>query len=199
MDPPRLPWEVIERVINHSAGRPKTLQSLALTCRQLRPRSRIVMFARVQFKDRDNVFAFVDFLQDNPHLPMPICAHSPMPVVRSIIVRPVDFAPFPLLHILPNLSEIEFSPYPQVYSPWTREVFPYLHQSSLTSFHLFGTHIKILHLFDLSFATSLAFVQVLLAFPSITDLVCISKNLYTPVVLCSLYSMCCTVATPPSV
>ncbi|KAM5536732.1 hypothetical protein V8D89_009659, partial [Ganoderma adspersum] len=91
---PRLPWEVIERAIDQSRGSVETLRSLALTCHQLLPRTRIVLFSRVQFNDRDHVFAFVDFLQENSHL---------MPFIRSIAVWPSDLAPFPLLYILPNL------------------------------------------------------------------------------------------------
>lgn len=60
------------------------------------------MFTRVRFKSRDHLFAFVDFLQDNPHL---------KPIVRSFIVQPIDLAPFPLLYILSNLSEIASTPH----------------------------------------------------------------------------------------
>ena len=96
---PRLPWEVIERAIDHSRGRSKTLRSVALTCRQLLARTRLVMFVHVRFDNRDHVFAFVEFLQENSHL---------MLIVHSITVWPSDLAPFPLLHILPNLREIKF-------------------------------------------------------------------------------------------
>ncbi|KAI1781619.1 hypothetical protein LXA43DRAFT_908258 [Ganoderma leucocontextum] len=143
MEAPQLPWEVIERIIDHSGDHPKSLRSFSLTCRQLRPRSRCVLFTRLDFKSRDCVFAFVDFLQDNPHL---------TPFVRSIVVRPSDFAPFPLLHILPNLSEIGFTSR-ECFTARPDTVSALWHQSSLTCSQRFGTHIQTLHLFCLSFAT----------------------------------------------
>ena len=99
MQSPLLPWEVIERVIGHSGDHPETLHSFSLTCRQLRPRALCFMVADAKFKTRDQIFDFCDFLQAKPHL---------KPLVRSIAVDPVHFAPFPLLHILPNLSAISF-------------------------------------------------------------------------------------------
>lgn len=162
MESPRLPWEVIERVIDRSGEDPKSLCNLSLTCHQLHPRSRCLLFTRLDFKSRDSVFAFVDFLQDNPHLKRS---------VRSIVVRPDDFAPWPLLHILPNLSEVGFTSREcftarpdAIAAPW--------HQSSLTCSQRFGTHIQTLHLFCLSFANYLPFARALLAFTSIAHLTC---------------------------
>ncbi|KAI1787452.1 hypothetical protein LXA43DRAFT_896224 [Ganoderma leucocontextum] len=164
MDPPRLPWQVIQRVIDHSGGHANTLRSLSLACHRLRPHSCCVMFARVRFKGRDHVFAFLDFLQDNPHL---------KPVVRSIVVRPTDLAPSPLLRILPSLSDIEFAPHlAEPPRSSSRNIFPALHQSSLTCFRQFGTHINTLRLSRLSFATYLSLARVLLTFTSITHLYC---------------------------
>lgn len=101
MQSPLLPWEVIERVISHSHSgddlEVETLSSFSLTCHQLRPHALCCMVADVGFKNRDQIFSFCDFLHAKPHL---------NPLVRSIVVNPVDFAPFPLLHILPNLSKI---------------------------------------------------------------------------------------------
>ena len=158
---PRLPWEVIERVIDHSRGRAKTLKNLALTCRQLLPRTRLMMFAYIRFNSRDDVFAFVDLLKTNPHL---------LPVVCSIKVWPPDLAPFPLLHMLPSLLEIEFAP-----MTWSRSgIFPELglHQSSLACFQRFGTNIRTLRLSRLPFKGIIPFARVLLAFKNATHLVC---------------------------
>lgn len=157
----RLPWEVLERVIDHSRGRPNVLCNISLTCRQLRPRTRVVMFAQVRFKNRDHLFAFVDFLHDNPHL---------KPVVRLIVVRPNDLAPFPLLYILPSLSEIEFIP--ESYQYKSQNTFPDLHLSHYTCCQRFGGNITTLHLSCLHFATYLSFYRLLLTFGNVRHLVC---------------------------
>ena len=94
---PVLPWEVIERVVDQSCDDSGTLHNFSLTCRQLRPRALCFMVASADFKNRDQIFGFCDFLQTRPHL---------KPLVLSITVNLVDFAPFPLLYILPSLSEI---------------------------------------------------------------------------------------------
>ena len=163
MQSPRLPWEVIERVIDHSRDHPSSLCSLSLTCCQLVPRSRCVMLeAGVDLKTRDHIFALVDFLQDNPLL---------KPFINSIIVRLTDFAPFPLLHILPHLSEIAFtSSGPK--DPRSRLRVPSLHPSVLTCSQRFGSRIQTLRLFKISFATPLAFFHLLAAFSTILHLVC---------------------------
>ena len=168
----RLPWEVIERVIDHSRGHPKTLKILALTCRQLLPRTRLFMFSSIRFDSRDHVFAFVDFLQKNPHL---------MPVVRSIVVWPPDLAPFPLLHILPNLSEIKLDdPRPRGVQA-RRPLELYLHPSSLTCIQRFGMHIRTLHLSGLRFTGLVSFARVILAFPNIARLICDQVEILEPV------------------
>lgn len=126
MQSPYLPWEVIERVIGHSRGEPTSLRAFSLTCRELLPRSRCVMLAAgVRLKSRDHAFALADFLQDNPHLKR---------LIRSIIVRPDDLPPFPLLRILSDLSEITFStpnPIVNMRSARTRPI-PSVHLSNLT-------------------------------------------------------------------
>ena len=162
MQAPRLPWEVIERVIAHARECPETLHHFSLTCHQLCPHSRSMLFARVSLKSRVDVFAFVDFIQDNPQLNS---------FVHSIVVQPNDFAPFPLLHVLTNLSEIRFTARTG-YPPSRGDIVVAPHQSSLACFQRFGTRIRDLHLCDLSFSTSMAFAQFLLALTDITHLVC---------------------------
>ncbi|KAI1785777.1 hypothetical protein LXA43DRAFT_104173, partial [Ganoderma leucocontextum] len=166
MDSHQLPWEVIERVIDHSGGHPNTLRSLSLTCSQLRPRSRCLMFSRVDLRSRNAVFEFLDFLQDNPILKS---------FVRSIVVQPDDLAPFPLLHILSNLSEITFT----ARHPHAKQAVPALHQSSLTCFHRFGTHIQTLCISYLLFPTYLPFARILLAFPNVIHLTCTAVEIET--------------------
>ncbi|KAI1795733.1 hypothetical protein LXA43DRAFT_991900 [Ganoderma leucocontextum] len=157
MEPPQLPCEVIERIIGHSSDHPDTLNSFSFTCSRLRPRALCLMVGRVTLWSRNRTFAFVDFVRAKPHL---------KPLVRSIVVDPTEFAPFPLLHILPNLSEIEFT-------SWllSRNILA-LHPSCLTCFQRFGTQIQTLHLSGLSFATYLPFARLLLAFANISHLTC---------------------------
>ena len=161
MNSPRLPLEVIEQVIDGSADHPKTLQHLALTCCRLRPRARLVMFARVRFKNHDQICEFVDFLQDNPHLKL---------VVRSITMPPIAFPGPSLLSILPNLSSIKCAP-PQN-SPAGGAHFLALHHTSLACSRRIGRCIQTLCLSNIFFRTSPEFIQLLLAFQNITHLFC---------------------------
>ena len=159
---PRLPWAVIERVIKYSRDHPRTLWSLSLTCHQLLPRTRVVMFARVRFRSREHVFAFVSFLAQNPDL---------MPFVRSIAIWPTDLAPVPLLRILPNLCKIRFLSHSSEFEGRAVD-WPELHQFTLTYFRLLGTNIQTLHFSHLRFKTSMSFTRVLVTFGNITHLIC---------------------------
>ncbi|PIL31154.1 hypothetical protein GSI_05851 [Ganoderma sinense ZZ0214-1] len=157
---PRLPWEVIERIIGHSGDNPDSLCSFSLTCRELLPRSRCLMMAAgVKLRSRDHAFELVDFLQDNPHL---------KPFITSITADPSDLPAFPLLRILSYLSKIAFIA-PMATS---QKATVSLHRSHLASFRLFGSHIQTLHLLNIYFATRLEFAHLLLAFSRITHLVC---------------------------
>ena len=194
MHSPRLPWEVIEWVINLSSHRPNTLCSLALTCRHLRRPSHLAMFGKVQLESSDHVFAFVAFLQANPEL---------QPFVHTIVVTPAAFGPS-VLYVLPNLSSIECVDESQLGEPEDEDgegeqevqerdgdgederphIPDYMrpptsvnrslavHPTSLACFKQLGAQIRTLRLNSVSFPTSLAFVQILLAFSSITRLVC---------------------------
>ena len=162
MQSPHLPWEVIERIISHSRSEPNSLRALSLTCRELLPRSRCVMLeAGVRLKSRDHAFALKRF-------------------IRSIIVQPDDLPPFPLLRILSGLSEITFDIPSRIVDSdmctWLALAPPILseslHPSTLKGFQLFGSHVRSLHLFRITFPTPLAFARLLLAFASILHLVC---------------------------
>ena len=169
-----------------SVGRPNTLSSLALTCRQLRSRSHLVMFRRVQLESSDHVFDFIAFLQAN--LPLKT-------LVRIIVVTPAAFNPS-LLYILPNLSSIECVDESQLEEPEDEDegeedempnmIPDYMrpptsvrvrrslavHRMSLACFTRLGVHIQTLHLNSVSFPTTLSLAQMLLAFANITRLVC---------------------------
>ena len=161
MEQPRLPWEVVERIIEHSGDYPKTLSSFSLTCRQLRPRTCCVRFDQTECRDEDHVLAFRNLLQDSPDLKC---------FVRLIAVQPDALSSFPLLHLLPRLPEIVFRRPSR--SHGGSDSPPVMYQSSLTYFRRFGTHIHSLRLSSLSFATDLQLARLLLAFPNVVDLNC---------------------------
>ncbi|KAM5540237.1 hypothetical protein V8D89_006056 [Ganoderma adspersum] len=169
MASPLLPWEVIERVIGHSGDHRQTLHNFSLTCRGLRPRALCLLVADVRFEDRDQIFDFCDFLQVNPHL---------KPLVRSIAVNPNDFAPFPLLHILPNLFTLKFTPIQVEFNddddetPASTIVTVTVNWSIFACCKHLGTHVQALHLSKLSFPTYLDFARILLTFTYLTDLIC---------------------------
>ena len=100
---PSLPWEVIEVVIDHSADSIATLHSFTLTCRDLCPRSTILLLCRVKLKNRNQLFDLCAVLQTKPYL---------QPCVRSVSIPAREFSPHPLLRMLPNLFEIEFTRMP---------------------------------------------------------------------------------------
>ena len=81
-----LPWEVIERTISHCSDSVAAPYSFTLTCRDLNPRSIILLLARVKFKNREQIFSLCDFLRAKPHL---------QPAVRSITVPPTSSLPIP--------------------------------------------------------------------------------------------------------
>ena len=167
----RLPWEVIERVIEHAHDDLDLLHSFSLTCKQLRPRSFALIIAHHVFLDsRDCVSAFSGFIEAEKKL---------QPFVRSIIISPADFRPFPLVNMLPRLSTLLFTPpgyrkYKSYIGPNDRGVLPYpeIHHATINCYHLFGRRIHTLSLDHLSFQTSSDLYRLLLAFPMMTQLSC---------------------------
>ncbi|TBU26468.1 hypothetical protein BD311DRAFT_762451 [Dichomitus squalens] len=160
---PHLAWELIERIISHSGDDRRTRYSFSLTCRQLRPRSLCILVADVDITERARVVAFRDFLEAYPYF---------CPFVRSIGADPTTFMPFPLLHILPNLTNTQWStPSKQ---PQVKLSLP---QPLLTCYRRFGTNITSLSLSQLFFKTFQEFCRVLLAFTALKDLSCRSLEI----------------------
>ena len=97
-----LPWEVIERVIDHAYYDDyELLRSFSLTCRSLRPRALWVMLQCTHLQSVDQSLALCDFFRTKTGLQLQ--GH-----IQSLIVSPPDFPPFPLLKLLPNLSALLF-------------------------------------------------------------------------------------------
>ena len=157
---PTLPWEVIERVIDHSHEHTPTLCSFALTCRQLRPRSSLVLFSDVHIKFRKDLFAFCNVLQTQPRLQL---------VVRSLAVCLEEFSPFPLLSILTNLRRVTFcgsldhDDYPKYIS---------LHASTIHCCQALGRSIQSLTFQGVWFRNRAAFVRLIPAFSNLQELAC---------------------------
>ena len=160
-----LPWEVIERVVEHASDDRDLLRSFSLTCRQLRPRCFTLILAQYVFLDsRDRVSDFSDFLLEH---------HKLQPLIHTILISPADFRPYPLINMLPRLSTLLFiSPgYKESHSP---RVPPNtkMHHTTITCYHTFGKRIRTLSLNHLSFQTSTDLFRLLLAFPIRTQLTC---------------------------
>ena len=154
-----LPWEVIERVIDHSSGHTGTLYNFALTCRDLHPRSINALYRHLRFKNRDQIFDLCDVLRAKPHLQR---------CVESISVPLNEFSPHPLLRMLPHLSEITIdrSGYKR------RRHVSFLPSPFLLSCHQFGQHIQSLSLNNIKFRSLSDFAAILLSFPRIHTLSC---------------------------
>ncbi|KAM5543198.1 hypothetical protein V8D89_003072 [Ganoderma adspersum] len=168
---PILPWEIIERIIGHSSHNPKSIRNFSHTCRELRPRSLCLLVANVTLYSRNKIFDFCHFLQAKPHL---------TPFVRSLTVHPHDFAPVPLLRILPNLSKIEFNNSGILNRSIGRrnKVVQILNQPTLTCCRLLSTRIQTLRLSGLVFGTYLQFLHLLSAFTSILHLECLNVSIF---------------------
>lgn len=156
---PRIPWEIIERVIDHAVDSSRTLYSLTLTCSNLRPRGTIVLFYHIKPKNRDQLFIIHAVLQANPHL---------QPCVRLLSIPSPEFSPHPLLRMLPNLSEINL----EHNGDRLRERPIAFHPSVLKYCHHYGKDIRTLSLRNIRFLSPSAFSDILLSFPRIKSLSC---------------------------
>ena len=155
-----LPWEVIERVIDHSADDTKTLRSFALTCRDLHPRSAIHLYRHLIFWTRGQTFDLCDVLQAKPHLQR---------CVKSVYIPIGQFSPHPLLRMLPHLSKITIGERGYL----RRSHRSFLPSPILRSCHQFGQHIQTLSLRWTTFRFLSDFAAVLLSFPRIHTLFCV--------------------------
>ena len=157
---PALPWEVVERVVEHSAKNTRTLYSFTLTCRDLCPRSTILLLRHVKAKNRDQLFTLCDVLKTKPHLQL---------CVQPVSIPADEFSPHPLLRILPNLYEIEFTGTGSQ-RLGSQEPFFTFHAAVLTHCRQFGQHIRSLSLWHLNLPSLSAFSSILLSFPRIESL-----------------------------
>ena len=170
-----LPWEIIERVIDHAWKDLDVLYTFSLTCRQLRPRSVWLMIIDVYLGSRDKAFAFSNFLCTNTGLPL-------QEHIKSLNVSPANFPPFPLVQLLPNLSILRFvSPENGKHQVREDRLTVRIHPTTLSYYPLCGKRIRALSLCGLSFVTSSDLFRLVLAFPNITEIVCEDILITTPI------------------
>ncbi|TBU56945.1 hypothetical protein BD310DRAFT_1022090 [Dichomitus squalens] len=149
-----LPVEVIESVIDCCSDDTDTILAFALTCRDLHPRSILVLLTDVRPRSRDRLFDLCDVLKAKPER---------QPIVQSLSIVWDEFAPYPLLSILPALRHIEL---------WSYDSPIRCHPSTVLCCRRFGCGIRSLTLQWVEFSTCTAFLQFLAAFPSIEHLTC---------------------------
>ncbi|TBU26559.1 hypothetical protein BD311DRAFT_667400 [Dichomitus squalens] len=158
-----LPVEVIESVIDRCSRDTDTILAFALTCRDLHPRSTLVLFTDVRPRSRDRLFDLCDVLKAKPER---------QPFVQSLSIHWETFAPYPLLSILPSLRHITFDTF-ETYGE--RPIL--CHPSTLLCCRLSGIGIRSLTIAYTEFPTGGAFLQFLSAFPSIEHLTCDWMNI----------------------
>ena len=168
-----LPWEVIERIVEHASNDLQLLCSFSLTCRQLYHCSFSLIIAQHVFLcSKERMSCFRNLLSTNTRL---------QPLVHSIAISPADVPPLPLVKMLPRLSTLVLVSHGyQMYdNRWERPAVV-LHSMILSWYRSFGTHIRTLSLDHLSFPTSREFLRLLLAFPNINKLVCSDIYIISP-------------------
>ena len=157
---PALPWEVIERVIDQSSEHVLSLRNFALTCHQLYPRSIFALFYNAKLESRKQIFAFCDVLQ---------AKHELRPIVDTLSIHVEEFAPFPLLSLLPSLRSLtlyaseETDEYPGVIST---------HESILHCCRQHGQGIRSLTFRGVWFTGCTSFIRFISAFSNLQELMC---------------------------
>ncbi|TBU57929.1 hypothetical protein BD310DRAFT_820551, partial [Dichomitus squalens] len=155
---PMLPWEVIERAIDHCSGDKTTLCAFALTCSQLHPRSLFVLFTDVHLRSTEQLTAFYHAVRAQPRL---------QPVVQSLSFPWNDFSPFPLLSILPGLRHVAFDTISSVNTDGRQ-----ISQLAQIGGRPFAASLRSLTIRGTSFPMQTAFLNFISAFPNIENLTC---------------------------
>ncbi|TBU37571.1 hypothetical protein BD309DRAFT_876163 [Dichomitus squalens] len=153
-----LPVEVVEGVVDCCSGDATTLLAFSLTCRDIHPRSILVLYTHVELEDRDQLFDFCDALKAKPER---------QPIVQSLLIYGEDFAPYPLLSMLPALRHIKFE------GGGEQSILQW-YPSTLLCCRRSGSSIRNLTIRDYTFSTCTAFLRILSAFPTIENLACMS-------------------------
>ncbi|EJF60424.1 WD40 repeat-like protein [Dichomitus squalens LYAD-421 SS1] len=152
-DSPALPWEVIERTIDHCSGDHSTLRTIALTCSQLHPRSVFVPLTDVYLRSEEQITGFYNAVRAQPYF-QPVVQFLSFPWPAD------DISPFPLLSFLPGLRHLTFDGITSI----NTDDIQLLHATP------FATGLLSLTIRGAWFRTYTAFLQFLSAFPNIENL-----------------------------
>ncbi|RPD68180.1 WD40 repeat-like protein [Lentinus tigrinus ALCF2SS1-7] len=154
-DPPRVPVEVAERIIDLLSDDFYTLRSCALTCRGWLPRARYRLMTSIRILSDEDVSSMDDYFTAHP----PIAA-----AVRSVsvyIVEEPQFLnafPMVLLSRLPNLSTYKYSDYRSYRGFWHH------HAASLRGIKTY-LRVQELKLCGVRFRTGADLARLLISFP----------------------------------
>ncbi|TBU54406.1 hypothetical protein BD310DRAFT_828009 [Dichomitus squalens] len=159
---PALPWEVIERTIDHCSGDHSTLRTIALTCSQLHPRSVFVPFTDVYLRSEEQITGFYNAVQAQPYF-QPVVQFLSFPWPAD------DISPFPLLSFLPGHRHLTFDGITSI----NTDDIQLLHATP------FATGLLSLTIRGAWFRTYTAFLQFLSAFPNIENLTCERISIYS--------------------
>ncbi|PIL26173.1 transporter [Ganoderma sinense ZZ0214-1] len=169
---PRLPVEVIERIIDMSSADTKTLSDISQSCRTLLTRSRLRLFVRIHIRTMQQMRAVGDFLDHRPWLhsliqrvaigPSNGVDSSPIPDREQLALAMV--VPLPLFK-LPNLTHWEI-----LFDRPSGGPTLSLNRSASSGFGYYGIHIRTLTLKHVHFPSLADFGRLLLAFSNIRDL-----------------------------
>ena len=160
-----LPWEVIERVIEHASDDLELLRNFSLTCRQLHPYSFSLIIAQHIFLcSKERMTCFRNLLLADARF---------QPLIHSIKISPAHVPPFPLVKMLPHLSTLVLVTRGFIGHEYPRErPAVVLHPLILGWYRSFGTRIHTLSLHCLTFPNLRELFRLLLVFPNIKQVIC---------------------------
>ncbi|RPD68162.1 hypothetical protein L226DRAFT_576630 [Lentinus tigrinus ALCF2SS1-7] len=154
-DPPRVPVEVAERIIDLLSDDFYTLRSCALTCRGWLPRARYQLMTSIRIQSNEDVSSMYHYFTAHPRIAA---------AVRRVFIRINKESPFlnafpvVLLSRLPNLRTYKYS----VYS-WDKG-FSHHHAASLRGIKTY-LRVQELKLSGVRFRTGADLARLLISFP----------------------------------
>ena len=169
LSPPRIPLELVERVIDSLHYNVPALHQFAIVCRDLLPRSRYHLFYAIRFQPtQEDAYSLCDFLDANPLLHaiiQVVAVHFPD---RFRPARPViEVFPARLIRRLTHLRHWKLFT-GATSSPETPLSF---HHTTLTLLRTTNC-IETLELKDLTFTSNTELVRLLTSIPQLRSLRC---------------------------
>ncbi|RPD56758.1 WD40 repeat-like protein [Lentinus tigrinus ALCF2SS1-7] len=154
-DPPRVPVEVAERIIDLLSDHVDTLRSCALTCHGWLPRARYQLMTSIRIGSNEYVSSMDDYFISHPRI-----AEAVRSVSVYIVEKPQFLNAFPviLLSRLPNLCTYKYSDYRSYKCIWHH------HAASLRGIRTY-LRVQELDLFHVRFRTGADLAPLLISFP----------------------------------